>query len=113
LKTLSLVAAAITLLYGQQNPSKFRIWVFSDAHAASDLRGSSWNRSDAVASAPDGRESLATALRQSEDPATGFPWDIALDLGDLSGAYPPSYASVAPIPASFHSESLRSCCRGR
>jgi hypothetical protein len=51
-----------------------------------NLRGSNWSRSDAVAPSPDGRESLATALRQSEAADTGFPWDVALDLGDLSGA---------------------------
>ncbi len=45
--------------------------MFSDAHVGSDLAG--------------GRESLATAIRQSEGPA-GFEWDIALDLGDMSGA---------------------------
>ncbi|MCC6389035.1 MAG: metallophosphoesterase [Bryobacterales bacterium] len=54
-----------------QSPRKFRVWVFSDAHVGTDLRG--------------GRESLAIALRQSESPG-GFPWDIALDLGDVSGA---------------------------
>ena len=32
-----------------------------------------------------GRQSLATALRQSEGP-NGFDWDIALNLGDISGA---------------------------
>lgn len=32
-----------------------------------------------------GRDSLATALQQSES-KTGFDWDIALDLGDISGA---------------------------
>jgi hypothetical protein len=49
----------------------FRVWVFSDAHVASDRRH--------------GRESLAEAIRQSESPS-GFAWDIALDLGDVSGA---------------------------
>ncbi len=52
-------------------PRTFRVWVFADAHVGSDLRK--------------GRESLATALRQSEG-AAGFSWDIALDLGDMSGA---------------------------
>src|SRR6266702_1224766 len=52
-------------------PRIFRVWVFSDAHVGTDKKY--------------GRESLATALRQSES-ATGFDWDIALDLGDLSGA---------------------------
>jgi hypothetical protein len=52
-------------------PATFRVWVFSDAHVGSDKVG--------------GRDSLATAIRQSEGP-TGFEWDIALDLGDMSGA---------------------------
>lgn len=50
---------------------KFRVWVFSDAHTGNDIRH--------------GRESLAIALEQSEG-SGGFPWDIALDLGDMSGA---------------------------
>src|SRR5262245_65806791 len=49
----------------------FRVWVFSDAHVGSDRQ--------------QGRESLAEALRQSES-ASGFAWDIALDLGDMAGA---------------------------
>src|SRR6476660_8604677 len=52
-------------------PGTFRVWVFSDAHVGTDKQN--------------GRESLATAIRQSESPA-GFAWDIALDLGDMSGA---------------------------
>lgn len=52
-------------------PKAFRVWVFADAHVGTDKTH--------------GRESLATALRQSES-ASGFDWDIALDLGDLSGA---------------------------
>lgn len=56
---------------GSQTPRTFRVWVFSDAHVGTDREN--------------GRESLATALRQSEG-ATGFAWDIALDLGDVSGA---------------------------
>ena len=54
-----------------QGPGTFRLWVFSDAHVGSDKAN--------------GRESLATALRQSEG-ESGFDWDIALDLGDVSGA---------------------------
>jgi hypothetical protein len=54
-----------------QKPRTFNVWVFSDAHVGTDLN--------------QGRLSLATPLRQSES-ATGFGWDIALDLGDLSGA---------------------------
>jgi len=52
-------------------PRTFRVWVFSDAHVGTDKQF--------------GRESLATAIRQSES-QTGFDWDIALDLGDVSGA---------------------------
>jgi hypothetical protein len=46
------------------------VWVFADAHVGTDKAN--------------GRESLATALRQSES-ASGFEWDVALDLGDMSG----------------------------
>lgn len=53
------------------SPRTFRVWVFSDAHVGTDKEY--------------GRDSLATALQQSET-AAGFDWDIALDLGDLSGA---------------------------
>jgi len=45
--------------------------VFADAHVGTDKA--------------EGRESLATALRHSEG-SSGFDWDIALDLGDMSGA---------------------------
>jgi len=55
---------------------KFRLWATSDAHLGTDLRR---NR----------RESLADAIRQSEQGVEGggapFNWDIALHLGDLSG----------------------------
>ena len=51
-------------------PKTFRVWVFSDAHVGTDKEH--------------GRDSLAEALRQSES-AAGFDWDIALDLGDMSG----------------------------
>jgi len=44
----------------------------SDAHVGSDLiKG-------------DGRPSLAEAIEQSEGPS-GFDWDVAVNLGDLSG----------------------------
>jgi hypothetical protein len=52
-------------------PRTFSVWVFSDAHVGSNLEA--------------GYVSLATPLRQSESPK-GFNWNIALDLGDLSGA---------------------------
>jgi len=51
-------------------PRVFRVWVFSDAHVGTDKTH--------------GRDSLATALQQSES-SVGFGWDIALDLGDMSG----------------------------
>jgi hypothetical protein len=55
-----------------KTPSQFRVWVFSDAHVARDQKYGN------------GRESLADALRQSESDS-GFDWDVALNLGDLSG----------------------------
>jgi hypothetical protein len=55
---------------GGSAPAQFRVWVFADAHVGTDKAN--------------GRESLATALRQSES-ASGFEWDVALDLGDMSG----------------------------
>jgi len=54
-----------------ETPRTFRVWVFSDAHVGSDKAN--------------GRESLTTAIQQSEG-TSGFDWDIALDLGDMSGA---------------------------
>ncbi len=54
-----------------QQSRTFRLWLFSDAHVGTDKAN--------------GRDSLATALEQSEG-ESGFDWDIALDLGDLSGA---------------------------
>jgi hypothetical protein len=61
---------ALVRAHGQE-PRTFHVWVFSDAHVGTDKTN--------------GRESLAMALRQSEA-ASGFAWDIALDLGDMSGA---------------------------
>jgi hypothetical protein len=71
--TLILIAMLAHGLVRADDPASrtFKVWVFADAHVDTDKRN--------------GRESLATALRQSEGPA-GFAWDIALDLGDLSGA---------------------------
>ena len=54
-----------------ETPATFRLWVFSDAHVGTDKAN--------------GRDSLATAIQQSEG-TSGFEWDIALDLGDISGA---------------------------
>jgi len=55
-----------------ESAKKFRVWVFSDAHVGRDEKYGN------------GRESLAEALQQSES-QSGFDWDIALDLGDMSG----------------------------
>ncbi|MBI3986509.1 MAG: metallophosphoesterase [Lentisphaerae bacterium] len=52
----------------------FRLWAFGDAHVGTDLKQK--------------RESLADAIRQSEGGVEGYPafdWDIALDVGDMSG----------------------------
>jgi hypothetical protein len=70
-----------------QSPRTFQVWVFSDAHVGTDQQK--------------GRESLAIALRQSEA-ASGFHWDIALDLGDMSGAEgPPKDSEGAEIVRQF------------
>jgi len=70
---LSLVVVLVLPLASANGkaPRTFRVWVFADAHVGTDKTN--------------GRESLATALQQSES-ASGFDWDIALDLGDMSGA---------------------------
>lgn len=53
----------------------FRVWVFGDAHVGTDQLHH--------------RESLADAIRQSEcggkDGGSSFEWDIAIDVGDMSG----------------------------
>jgi len=52
-----------------------RLWAFGDAHVGTDLKR--------------GRESLADALRQSEqggdEGGPPFDWDAAIDVGDMSG----------------------------
>jgi hypothetical protein len=53
-----------------QTQKEFRVWVWADAHVGTDKKN--------------GRDSLAEAIRQSESPS-GFDWDMALDLGDVSG----------------------------
>ena len=55
--------------------NKLRLWAISDAHVGTDIRF--------------GRRSLAEAIQQSEDPETGFDWDIAVNLGDFSGNQTP------------------------
>jgi hypothetical protein len=70
------LALAVGLCFGAARadtplPRTLSVWLFADAHVGTDKAN--------------GRDSLATALQQSEG-ATGFDWDIALDLGDVSGA---------------------------
>lgn len=70
----------------------FRLWVFSDYHAATDKAVSDAIRNGMSfippASYP---ETLANALRQSEEGGDlggpAFDWDIALDLGDSAGLW--------------------------
>ena len=54
----------------------FSLWVFGDAHVGTDLTRAN-------------RSSLADALRTSEQGGDGggppFHWDIAIDIGDMSG----------------------------
>jgi hypothetical protein len=56
---------------------QFRVWALGCSHVGTDLRVGK-------------RESLAEAIRQSEegglDGGPAFDWDIALNLGDLSGS---------------------------
>jgi calcineurin-like phosphoesterase family protein len=64
--------------------SEFRLWAMGCSHVHTDQEAA-------------GRESLAEAIRQSEEGSDGggpsFEWDIAVHLGDLSGSqYPPTDA---------------------
>ncbi len=73
-------------------PRAFRVWVSSDPHIGRDLQH--------------GRESLADAIRDSEQPggdnAAAFNWDIALMLGDFSGnTQPPDDAEGAELIKQF------------
>lgn len=60
-------------------PDSWTLWAFGDAHVGTDLRF--------------GRKSLAEALRQSEfggeQGGPPFAWDLAVNVGDLSGAQGP------------------------
>jgi hypothetical protein len=70
----------------------FSLWVFSDAHVATDKAVSEAIRNGMQFTPPAGYpESLANALRQSENGGElggpPFRWDIALDLGDNAGLW--------------------------
>ncbi|MFA5951816.1 MAG: metallophosphoesterase [Hyphomicrobium sp.] len=71
---------------------QFHLWVFSDAHVATDRAVADAIRRDMAFVPPMGYpESLASALRQSEQGGDiggpSFRWDIALDLGDNAGRW--------------------------
>jgi hypothetical protein len=57
--------------------NEFRLWAFGDAHVGTDKQF--------------GRSSLAEAISQSEfggaEGGPPFDWDIAIDVGDMSGAH--------------------------
>jgi hypothetical protein len=70
----------------------FHLWVFSDAHVATDRAVSAAIRDGMEFVPPAGYpESLARALRQSEQGGElggpPFRWDVALDLGDNAGLW--------------------------
>jgi hypothetical protein len=70
----------------------FHLWVFSDAHVATDKAVSDAIRNGMEFMPPAGYpESLARALRQSEEGGElggpAFRWNIALDLGDNAGLW--------------------------
>ena len=70
---LVLVLFASVIRGADQRPREFRVWATSCSHVPADIRR--------------GRESLATAIRQSEglvEGAPAFDWDIMIDAGDLS-----------------------------
>jgi len=67
--------------------TEFNLWVFGDAHVGTDKRH--------------GIDSLAKALRDSESDA--FEWDIAIDIGDMSGGQNvPEDAEGAEVAQQFH-----------
>ena len=72
---LQVGCAAMRRPKAERTSETFRVWVMGCAHVGTDLRR--------------GRESLAEAIRQSEqggkDGGPAFDWDIALNLGDFSG----------------------------
>src|SRR5688500_18447424 len=74
-----LVNAAPGLAADAPAAKQFRLWAIGDPHVGTDLARK--------------RESLADAIRQSEQGGKGgapaFDWDIALNVGDFSGSQGP------------------------
>jgi len=65
-----------SLLAADAAPARqFRLWAIGDAHVGTDIRRK--------------RESLAEAIRQSEQGGSSFDWDIAINVGDFSGNQEP------------------------
>jgi hypothetical protein len=63
----------LALFAAEASPAKpFRLWAIGDAHVGTDISRK--------------RQSLADAIRQSED---AFEWDIAINVGDSSGNQEP------------------------
>src|SRR5262249_35167484 len=88
------VAAAIAqpaAAGGHQEAKSFDLWVISDQHVGTDKAASEGIQHGLVGFRPPPvrAESLATALRQSEEGGAfgglSFNWDIALNLGDYAG----------------------------
>src|ERR1700746_2940795 len=88
------VAAAIAqpaAAVGHQEAKSFDLWVISDQHVGTDKAASEGILHGMVGFRPPPvrAESLATALRQSEEGGAfgglSFNWDIALNLGDYAG----------------------------
>ena len=80
-------AAALAGIPAQAAPANtFRLWAIGDAHVGTDLKH--------------GRESLADAIRQSEDGGEDggppFEWDLAVLLGDFSGSQVPPTDEEGP-----------------
>lgn len=78
--------------------SKFRLWAMGDAHVGTDLRAGN-------------RRSLADAILQSEqggeEGGPSFEWDIALDVGDLSGSQtPPTDSDGEEVVAQYRVSTL-------
>ena len=67
----AVMSAAVAPAWAEQTDRQFRLWAIGDAHVGTDLKRK--------------RESLAEAIRQSEHEEQGFAWDIALNVGDVSG----------------------------
>ena len=80
MKRLTILLFAIAGITGvEAAPRQFHVWATSCAHVPADIRR--------------GRESMAKPILQSEGLIKGapeFPWDIMVDVGDLSAhQYPP------------------------